>query len=89
MNDISPALHGEIERSFGSVDDLMRALRSSQRRTSFPVALTVHRGERLQRSLDRVPQGTVLYSTLEQWNGALVSARYRNYLLRRPRRPFD
>ena len=89
MNEISPALRSEIERSFGSVADLMRALRFSKQRSPFPIALTVHRGNRLQLSLDKIPQGTVLYSTLERWDAALVSARYRNYLLYRPRRPFD
>lgn len=89
MNDISPALRSEIERSFGSVEDLLRALRTSKERTPFAVALTAHRSERLQLSLDRTPQGTVLYSTRELWDGALVSARYQNYLLYRPRRPFD
>jgi len=89
MNDISPALRGEIERSFGSFEDFLRALSSSESRAPSPVTLTAHRGEKLQLSLDKTPQGTVLYSTHDRWDGTLVSARYRNYLLYRPRRPFD
>lgn len=89
MNDISPALRGEIERSFGTKEDMLRAIANAKGRTKHCVFLTAHRGERLQLSLDEHPQGTVIYSAQETWNGALVSARYRDYLARRPRRAMD
>ncbi len=87
MNDnISPALRGEIERSFGSVRDFERALESAAKKGAWTLFSTSE--ARLRLSYEgEMTHDTPLQRSDEALDYALLSERYALVLTNRPHYP--
>ena len=89
MNDfVSPQLYGAIRRSFGSIRDLQRALRCAAQRKLGKVYLVALPNEKLQVvCAPGRPLGTVLMTAEENCTAETLSARYADFIARRPEYP--
>lgn len=81
-DDISPALYGEIVRSFGSVQDMERALEQRA------VHLIATKDARLRlTAVGETAVGTILKQNEEALDYAVLSKRFALILTNRPRYP--
>ncbi len=84
---VSPALRGEIERSFGSVADMLRAFDTArEKRGTFLLLATDDAALRLAYG-GETQSGTQLYHSDETLDFAILSERYALLLTNRPLYP--